>query len=271
MKLSIIVPVYNEETTVDFVLKQLLSVDYPCPVEVMVVDDGSTDDTSQILDALSLFWQAERALPPRLVVLHHDRNRGKGAAVRSGAAAAVGDYLLIFDADLEYSPEDIPRLLQPVLDGKAELVFGTRDFRSHNAHSFWFVFGNKVTTLAANVLYDAWVNDLHSCLKLIPLRVFRRLELRQNGFGLDTEVTAKLLRAGLRPYEVPISYMARLHCQGKKLTLRDGITSIGVLFRVRVSRRQLLMRAATRQQAVAMDTHGGSYKATGTEPISHAT
>jgi glycosyltransferase involved in cell wall biosynthesis len=270
MNLSIVVPVFNEEATVSVLLKQLLSVGYPCPVEILVVDDGSTDGTGQILDALPS-WQAERGPPSRLVVLHHPLNRGKGAAVCSGAAAAVGDYLLIFDADLEYSPEDIPRLLQPVLDGKAEVVFGARDFKSQNAHSFWFVFGNKVTTLVANVLYDAWISDLHSCLKLIPLPVFRRLALRQSGFGLDTELTAKLLRAGLRPYELPISYMARLHCQGKKLTWRDGVTSILVLLRVRVSRRHLVMQAGNRQTAGALGAHGVSDKATRTEPISHAT
>jgi glycosyltransferase involved in cell wall biosynthesis len=163
----------------------------------------------------------------------HERNRGKGAAIRTASEAATGDYMVICDADLEYPPEEIPSLLAPVLRGEAEVVFGTRSFTSNTAYSFWYVLGNKGVTLAANLLFNAYISDLETCFKLMPLSLYRELDIRSAGFGMEAELTAKLLARGIRPYEVPISYRARSREAGKKLTWRDGVEAIGILARER--------------------------------------
>jgi glycosyltransferase involved in cell wall biosynthesis len=224
MKLSILMAAYNESERLPTAVKRVLETEYPCDVELVVVDDGSVDATWDLLGAVD---------DPRVVRLRHPVNRGKGAAVKTAADAATGDYMVIFDADLEYDPEDISRLLQPVIHEDAQVVFGARRFGSSTALSFWFVLGNKVTTFAANALFDTWISDLHTCLKLMPLPLFRQLPLRQNGFGLDTELTAELLGRGIRPYELPISYKARSHAEGKKITWKDGVESLAVLTLVR--------------------------------------
>jgi glycosyltransferase involved in cell wall biosynthesis len=225
MKLSILMPAYNEAATVSTAIKRVLEVRYPCEAELVVVDDGSIDDTWAVLSAID---------DPRVRIAEHPVNRGKGAAVRTAAELATGDYLLIFDADLEYSPDDILRLLDPVLRGDAEVVYGVRSFGSSTAHSFWFVIGNKANTFTANFLFNTWLSDLHSCLKLMPVPLFRGLPLKQRGFGFDTEVTALLLVRGVRPYEVPISYKARSREEGKKLTWADGVEATWILLRVRL-------------------------------------
>lgn len=227
MKLSILMPVYNEEERVAEALKLVLAVDYPCPVEVVVVNDGSRDRTAAILDQVD---------DERVRVLHHSRNRGKGSAIKTGARAAEGDYMIIFDADLEYDAEDIPQLLAPVLDGRAEVVYGNRTFGSHSSFSFWYVVGNKGITLAANVLYNSYIGDLETCFKLMPVSLYRSLKVRSRGFGMEAEVTAKLLRRGLRPYEVPISYSARTRHEGKKITWKDGVEALWILGRERARR-----------------------------------
>ena len=220
MKLSILMPVYNEAATVVTVVKRVLDVDYPCEVELVAVDDGSADGSADLLAAVG---------DPRLRLTRHDRNRGKGAAIRTAATVATGDYLIICDADLEYSPDDIPRLVDVVLKGEAEVVYGTRSFGSHTAYSFWYVLGNKVVTLAANVLFDAWLSDVETCYKLMPLPLYRSLAVRSAGFGMEAEVTGKLLKRGVRPYEVPISYRARTREEGKKLTWKDGVEALWIL------------------------------------------
>ncbi|CAM3216054.1 glycosyltransferase family 2 protein [Stackebrandtia soli] len=227
MKLSILVPVYNEQERVAEAVKRVLGVDYPCPVEVVVVNDGSRDGTANILGRID---------DPRVRIHHHRRNLGKGAAIRTGAANATGDYLVIFDADLEYDPEDIPTLLEPVLADRAEVVYGNRTFGSHSSYSFWYVMGNKTITLAANVMYNSYISDLETCFKLMPTALFRRLRVRSHGFGIEAEITAKLLRQGIRPYEVPISYSARTRDQGKKITWRDGVEALWILGRERIRR-----------------------------------
>ena len=224
MKLSILIPVYNEVATLVDALRCVLAVDYPCEVEVVVVEDGSTDGTRALLEALS---------EPRLVIHFHDRNRGKGAAIRTAARLATGTHLIICDADLEYQPEEIPLLLHPVLLGEVEVVYGTRTFGSHTAYSFWYVMGNKAVTMFANVVFNSWISDLETCFKLMPLALYRELNVRSNGFGMEAEVTGKLLRRGFRPYEVPISYTARSREQGKKLTWKDGVEALWILLRVR--------------------------------------
>jgi len=145
VKLSVLVPVYNEAATLSAALKRVLNVDYPCDVEVVIVNDGSRDNTAAILDALD---------DPRAKVVHHPVNKGKGAAIRTASQSASGDYMIICDADLEYAPEEIPLLLAPVLSGEAKVVYGTRTFGSHTAYSFWYVLGNKAVTMFANVVYD---------------------------------------------------------------------------------------------------------------------
>ena len=225
MKLSILIPAYNEEATVGVAVKRLLDVRYPCDIELVIVNDGSVDDTMDALSGID---------DPRVAIAEHPVNRGKGAAVRTAAAKATGDYMLVFDADLEYSAEDILSLLKPVQRGDAEVVYGVRKFGASTAHSFWFVIGNRVNTFTANALFNTWISDLHSCLKLLPLSLFRELPVKEKGFGLDTELTAMLLARGVRPYEVPIHYKARSREEGKKLTWGDGVAATWILFRVRL-------------------------------------
>jgi dolichol-phosphate hexosyltransferase len=230
VKLSILMPVYNEEARVTDALKQALDVEYPCEVELVVVDDGSTDRTREILAGMD---------DSRMRVILHQRNQGKGAAIMTAATAAEGDYLVILDADLEYSPEDIPRLMQPVLEGRTTVVYGNRTFGSHSSFSYWYVMGNKAVTTAANVLFNCYLGDLETCFKLMPVELYRSLRIKSRGFGMEAEVTGKLLRNRYRPYEVPISYHARSREEGKKITWRDGVEALWILLRERVRRPML--------------------------------
>lgn len=224
MKLSILVPVYNESATILTAIKRLLDVQFPCEIEVVIVDDGSVDGTREMIESIA---------DPRIRLHRHEVNRGKGAAVRTAATLATGDYMTMFDADLEYDPEDIPLLLKPVLSGDAKIVYGTRTFGSHTAYSFWYVIGNKAVTMFANALYNSWISDLETCYKLMPLAVYRTLDIRSAGFGMEAEITAKLLKRGARPYEVPINYKARSREEGKKLTWWDGVQALWILLKVR--------------------------------------
>jgi glycosyltransferase involved in cell wall biosynthesis len=228
VKLSILMPVYNEEERIADALKQALAVDYPCEIELVVVDDGSSDSTPELLAAVD---------DPRLRTVRHEYNQGKGAAIRTAVGLAEGDYMVILDADLEYDPKDIPKLLAPVLDGRATVVYGNRSFGSHSAYSFWYVMGNKAVTTVANILYNSYIGDLETCFKLLPVALYRSLDVRSRGFGMEAEVTGKLLRRGFRPYEVPISYHARTREEGKKITWRDGVQALWILGRERARRR----------------------------------
>lgn len=225
MRLSVVVPAYNEEATIARAVERLLKVDLPCDSEILVVDDASTDATSEAVARMS---------DSRLKLIRHSSNAGKTAAVATGARVATGDYLLIQDADEEYDPEDIPRLLEPVIAGRAKVVYGVRGFGSHNSYSFVYVMGNKLVTLAVNVLFNAYLSDVETCYKLIPLPLFRSLRVRSRRFGLEAEVTAKLLRRHHRIYEVPISYTARSRAEGKKLKARDGLQALAIVLAVRI-------------------------------------
>jgi glycosyltransferase involved in cell wall biosynthesis len=230
VKLSILMPVYNERATLASAIKEVLNVDFPCEMELVVVDDGSTDGTRDLYQSLGD--------DPRVKVHLHERNQGKGAAIRTAATVATGDYVIMCDADLEYTPTEIPSLLAPVIAGQAEVVYGTRMFGSHNAYSYAYVLGNKGVTTFANVLFNCYLSDLETCFKLIPTALYRELGIRETGFGMEAEVTGKLLRRGIRPYEVPISYTARSREAGKKLTGRDGVEALWILLRERfVARR----------------------------------
>jgi glycosyltransferase involved in cell wall biosynthesis len=225
VKLSILMPVYNEHATLTSAIKEVLNVSFPCEIELVIVDDGSTDGTRDLYPAF--------ADDPRVNLHMHDRNRGKGAAIRTAASVATGDYVIMCDADLEYSPAEIPALLAPVLAGEAEVVYGTRTFGSHNAYSYAYVLGNHAVTTFANVLFNCYISDLETCFKLIPAALYADLNIRSTGFGMEAEVTGKLLRRGIRPYEVPISYKARTREAGKKLTWRDGVEALFILVRQR--------------------------------------
>jgi dolichol-phosphate hexosyltransferase len=194
--------------------------------ELVIVDDCSTDATPDLLAARDF------TIPARIV--RHEVNRGKGAAIRTGLEAASGDLLLIQDGDLEYSPEDYEDLLAPFDTADVEVVYGTRSFGGHAAYSFWFVVGNKVVTLATNVLFNSYITDMETCFKVMPVYLWRSLGLRADRFGIEPEVTGKLLASGRRIYEVPISYNARSRAEGKKLTWTDGVRAIGVLLAVRL-------------------------------------
>jgi glycosyltransferase involved in cell wall biosynthesis len=227
MRLSILMPVFNEEARLGTALKQVLAVDYPCEIELVVVDDGSRDGTREILAKID---------DPRVRVLLHEHNQGKGGAIKTAIGNATGTFMVIFDADLEYDPDDIPKLLTPVLDGRAEVVYGNRTFGSHSSFSFWYVLGNKLVTTAANMLFNCYLGDLETCFKLMPLDLYRALDIHSRGFGMEAEVTGKLLRRRIRPYEVPVTYSARSREEGKKITWRDGVHALWILLVERVRR-----------------------------------
>lgn len=231
MKLSILMPVYNEVATLTAAVKEVLGVEYPCDVELVIVDDGSTDGTRELYAAIEA--------DPRVSVHLHEVNQGKGAAIRTAAWVASGEYVIMCDADLEYAPAEIPSLLAPVLSGEAGVVYGTRTFGSHNACSYLYGLGNRGVTRTANILFNCYISDLETCFKLIPTELYRRLDIREKGFGMEAEVTGKLLRRGVCLYEVPISYKARSREAGKKLTWRDGVEAIVILVRERLRKRPL--------------------------------
>ena len=223
-KLSVVMAVFNEERTVGAAVRDVLALELPCPLELIVVDDGSTDGTARELAELA---------DPRLLVHHHQVNLGKGSAVRTGVALASGDYILPFDADLEYSAADVPRLLGPVLRKGCPAVFGVRPHgRVTSYTTALYAYGNRALTQLANSLFDAELTDLHTCLKLVRTDLLNDLPLRENGFGADAELTAALLQRGIRPCEVPISYHGRSHEEGKKIGWRDGVECIAILSRV---------------------------------------
>ncbi|MDQ3644487.1 MAG: bifunctional glycosyltransferase/class I SAM-dependent methyltransferase [Actinomycetota bacterium] len=227
--LSILMPVYNERATLEAAVEQVLLTEYPVDeLELIVVDDGSTDGTSELI--------AAREWPAGVRLLSHERNRGKGAALRTGVAVASMPYTAVMDADLEYDPGDLATLLEPILSGEAEVVFGIRGFASHSAFSFWYVMGNRGVTLACNLLYNCWLADIMTCHKVMPTSVFASLDLRASGFTIEPEITARLLTGGHRIYEVPITYRARGRDEGKKLTAADGVRVVGTLLRCRVQR-----------------------------------
>ncbi|HKF81170.1 MAG TPA: glycosyltransferase family 2 protein [Thermoleophilaceae bacterium] len=225
--LSVLMPVYNEAATVERAVSELLAAELGTEFELIVVDDGSTDGTRELLEA--------KPWPDRVRLLRHDRNRGKGAAVRTGLAEARGEFTTIFDADLEYEPADIATLLPPLQDGRANAVFGVRAFDGYTSHSFLYVLGNKLVTFTANALFNVYLRDLMTCHKAIRTEVLRDLPLKEPGFGVEPEIAARLLQRGERIFEVPVSYRARSDEEGKKLTAVDGLRVIRTLVRCRIT------------------------------------
>jgi glycosyltransferase involved in cell wall biosynthesis len=218
IRLSVVMPVYNEASTLEAAIRRLRSV--PLDVELICVDDGSTDGSAAVLRALEAEGTVDRFIA-------HPRNRGKGAAVRTGAAAATGDVIVIQDADLEYDPFDLPRLLEPIADGRADAVYGSRFLGGpHRVLYFWHRVGNGALTLLSNMFTDLNLTDMETCYKMVRADLFRSLPLRTERFGIEPELTARLAQARARIYELPIRYDGRTYAEGKKIGWRDGVAAL---------------------------------------------
>jgi glycosyltransferase involved in cell wall biosynthesis len=225
--LSILMPVYNERERVEQAISEVLSTELPTDFELVIVDDGSTDGTREILRDHD--W-GERAR-----LFEHEVNQGKGAAIQTALREARGEYSCIFDADLEYDPADLALLMPALVDGRANACFGVRAFDGYTSHSFLFVLGNKGVTLACNVLFNVYLHDIMTCHKMIRTDVFRSLPLQSAGFAIEPEITARLVQKGERIFEVPVHYRARSNEEGKKLTAVDGFRVVATLLRCRFS------------------------------------
>jgi glycosyltransferase involved in cell wall biosynthesis len=241
LKLSIIIPVYNEIQTIEEILSRVQAVDLTIPIwtrranetivhlerELVVVDDGSSDGTRKVLAA----WDEH----PDVRVILHEENQGKGGAVWTGLQHAEGDICLIQDADLEYDPREYRTLLLPILEERAEVVYGSR-FRGgpSKAMFFWHMVGNRFLTLVTNLLYNTILSDMETCYKMFTREVADKLHLEARGWGFDPEITAQILLSGYRIYEVPISYTGREFGEGKKISWRDGFTVLGTLLKYRI-------------------------------------
>ena len=225
MKLSVVVPVFNERPTIAEIIRRVRDVDAGLDKEIIVVDDCSTDGTREILQALA---------SPDLKIILHEKNRGKGAALRTGFARAGGDIILVQDADLEYDPSEYPRLLGPILDGRADVVYGSRFLGGpHRVLYFWHSVGNKFLTAFSNMLSNLNLTDMETCYKVFRREVLDKVELKSSRFGFEPEITMKLAKLRYRVYEVPISYSGRDYAEGKKIGWRDGLAALFHLIRFR--------------------------------------
>lgn len=232
MRTSIVIPVYNEATTIATLLARVSAV--PIAKEIIIVDDCSTDGTREVVAGL--------AAKPDLKVLFHERNRGKGAALRTGFTHATGDIVLIQDADLEYAPEEYPRLLQPILDGKADVVYGSRfsGGECHRVLYFWHYLGNRGLTLLSNIFTNLNLTDMETCYKVFRREIIQGIRIEEDRFGFEPEITAKVASLGCRIYEVGISYSGRTYEEGKKIDWKDGLRALWCIlkYRPRKSHRQ---------------------------------
>jgi glycosyltransferase involved in cell wall biosynthesis len=230
VRLSVLVPVYNEEATVEDLLQRVLDADVSVEKELVLVDDASTDGTAERIEQF-------RTSHPEAEVkfIRHERNQGKGAAVRTAFEAAEGELALVQDADLEYDPSEYAMMLKPILDGRADVVFGSRFLGGpHRVHMFWHYVGNRLLTNVCNVLFNINLTDMETCYKVFRTEVLRGRKLRANRFGFDPEITARFCQAKARIYEVPISYSGRNYDEGKKITWRDGFVVLWTLLRCRL-------------------------------------
>ncbi len=220
---SVVIAAYNERHTIEEIVRRVLAV--PLRVDLIVVDDGSTDGTRDVLEAL------QRELG--FVLILQPRNSGKGSALRAGFARVTGDIVIVQDADLEYSPEEYPSLIELICDGRADVVYGSRFLGRHRVFLFTHYLGNKLLTLMTNVLYNTILTDMETCFKVMRVEVLRSFTLRSNGFGIEPEITAKIFKRGFRVYEIPITYDGRSYSEGKKITWRDGLIALWVLVKYR--------------------------------------
>ena len=227
MTLSVLMPVYNERERVEEAIAEVLATELPTDIELIIVDDGSTDGTREILR--NGRWDE------RVRYFEHDHNQGKGAAVQTALSKATGEFSAVFDADLEYDPGDLGVLLPPLLQGRSNVAYGVRAFDGYSAHSFWFVIGNRGVTLVCNILFNVFLHDIMTCHKVLRTELFKSLELTATGFAIEPEITARLLNKGERIYEVPVQYRARSSEEGKKLTAYDGVRTVVMLLRCRFS------------------------------------
>lgn len=223
MKLSIIIPAYNEPKTVAEIIRQLKAVK-GFDREIIVVDDGSTDNTIKVIKDIK-----------DITIIRHKKNQGKGSAIRTGIAIAAGDYLLVQDADLEYDPQDIPAMLDPIRRGKAEVVYGSRFTGQRRNMFFWHWIGNQLLTLITNILYNTTLSDMETCYKLMPTKLAKSLNLKAKHFEFEPEVTAKILKKGIRIWEVPISYAGREYQEGKKISAKDALPALWTLVKERIT------------------------------------
>ena len=230
MKLSVVIPCYNEAATIERLVEAVRNAPWP-QIELIVVDDGSTDGTRALL---------EGALRPRIdQLLLHDSNRGKGAALRTGIHGATGDFVIVQDADLEYDPRDYPAVLAPLVDGRADVVYGSRFLGGapHRVLYFWHSVGNGFLTLLSNMFTDLNLTDMETCYKAFRREVIQSIEIEEDRFGFEPEVTAKVARLGCRIYEVGISYSGRTYAEGKKIGYRDGFRAIWCILKYNLLRR----------------------------------
>lgn len=229
MKLSIVIPVYNEATTILEILKLVSSIEVGLDKELVLVDDCSTDGTRDVLRKVATDH-------PDWRVLFHDVNRGKGAALRTGFAAATGDFVLIQDADLEYDPREYPLLLRPLLENRADVVFGSRFLGGgpHRVCFFWHALGNKFLTTFSNMTTNLNLTDMEVCYKVFRREILQKISLKEDRFGFEVEITAKVARAKCRIYEVPISYYGRSYEEGKKITWKDGFQALWCIIKYRL-------------------------------------
>ena len=224
MKLSVLVPVYNEASTLKEIVERVLKVNLE--KELILVNDASTDQTPQILENL-------KRLYPELIIFQHAKNLGKGSAVRSALSKATGDYVIIQDADLEYDPEDYHKILEPVHRFGAQAVYGSRFKGIHKNMFFWHFLGNKFLSLVTNLLYNTTLSDMETCYKLVKADVLKKIILRSKRFEFEPEITAKILKLKVRIFEVPISYAGREYDEGKKITWKDGFSALWTLLKYR--------------------------------------